>query len=208
MKKNSTNRLIRPLTGLLILMALCSIPGLAATCSFVTTLDQITSCTLGPGDIITFSNFQSSLPLSTVYAISINASGNPGSVGFNFTPVNGSAVGYSIAYSATCSAACMINGISDSASGIPAGSGIYNFSAGPNFSGNTTTVYNTSFAGTNSVTHTGTFVSGGSSQGITLDVNFGPVIATPEPTGFVLLGGAFLALGFVARGRKRNWPVK
>lgn len=208
MKTKFTHLLKRPVLGALFLMAASSLPGLAATCAFVTQLDQLTSCTLGPGDIITFSNFQSSLPLNTVFAISINSGNNPGSVGFNFAPAGGSSVGYSISYTATCSAACMINGISDSVSGIPAGSGIYNFSAGPNFSGNTTTVYNTSFAGTTSVTHTGTFVSGGTSQGITLDVNFGPVIATPEPTGFVLLGGAFLALGFVARGRKRNWPVK
>jgi hypothetical protein len=135
--------------------------------------------------------------------VSLNSGASPGSVGFNLSPIGGSSIAYTFSYVATCSAACVINGASDSSSTNPAGGGLYNFTAGANSSGNITGTYNVSFAGTNSVLVSGSYVSGGTSQSMTLDVNYAPpATGTPEPANFALIGGALVALGLVARGRK------
>lgn len=192
------------LLGTLFLILSSATPILAATCQTVATFDQFTTCTMGPGDIVTFSNFTSTLPGSTVVGVSLNSSASPGSVGFNLSPIGGSAVAYTFSYLATCSSACLINGASDSSSTNPAGGGTYNFTAGAASSGNITGTYNVSFPGVNSVLVTGSYIGGGISQSLTLDVNFIPniVTATPEPASFIFIGSALVALGLVARGRQ------
>ena len=190
--------------GTLFLILSSATPILAATCQTVATFDQFTTCTMGPGDIVTFSNFTSTLPGSSVVVVGLNSAASPGSVGFILSPIGGSAVAYTFSYLATCSSACLINGASDSSSTNPAGGGTYKFTAGANSSGNITGTYNVSFPSTNSVLVTGSYISGGTSQSMTLDVNYVPniVAATPEPASFILIGGALVALGLVARGRQ------
>jgi hypothetical protein len=124
-------------------------------------------------------------------------------VGFTFSTMGGTATAYTFSYVATCNASCLITGGADSSSGF--GTGTYMYTVGGNASGGITTTYNTSFGATKSVTNSGQFVGGGTSQSITLDVNF---LATPEPASFALIGGALVALGMVARGRKRTTDQK
>ena len=189
----------------LLLLAAGLTPVYAATCPFATTIDQLGSCTLGPGDLITFSNFQSTLPGSTVVTISYSSGSNPGSVGFTFGPQGASNKPYTISYTATCNAACLITGASNSATEIPAGASTYSYTVGGTSSGNISGNYNTSFAGVQSVTNSGSYLSGGINQSLTLDINFSPTSGTPEPTSMILFGSGFLAVGTIARfRRKRN----
>ena len=192
--------------AVLLLIILTGItPLIAATCPASTTLDQLGSCTLGPANIITFSNFQSTLPGNTIVSVSLNSGTNPGSVGFTFSPQGGSLVSYTFSYTATCSAACLITGGSDSASELPAGGSIYNFTMGAANSGNISGNFNTTFAGVTGVSNSGTYVSGGVNQSMTLDINYAPAPSgTPEPTSLLLFGSGFLAVGVAARkGLKR-----
>ena len=184
---------------------LCSPAVRAATCPFVATLDTLpSSCTLGPGDIVTLSNFTSTLPGSTVLSVALNGGSDPGSVGMTFNPSSGygSSIPYMVSYVATCSAVCQIVGGSDSATQNPADGGTYNYSIGVISSGSTGANFTTSFSGVESITNSGNFLGGGINQTITLDTNFAPGSATPEPATLVLFGSGFLVLGWVARRRR------
>ena len=191
------------LAGLLLLTASLA-PLYAATCPLATTIDQLGSCTLGPGGLVTFSNFQSTLPGNTVVSVNFSTGTNPGSVGFTFSPQGAASTNYTLSYLATCNAACLITGAANSATEIPAGGAIYNYTVGGNSSGNISGNYNTSFAGVQSVTNSGTYVSGGLNQSLTLDVNFVPANGTPEPTSLLLFGSGFLAVGITARFRRKR----
>jgi hypothetical protein len=189
----------------LTILILAAAPVFAATCPAVSTIAALGSCTLGPGDIITFSNFQSTLPGSTVVSVSLNAGSNPGSVGFIFSPQLGTNTPYTFSYVATCSAACLIVGATGSTNENPAGGSLYSFTLGPNSSGTIPGNFNTSFAGVSSITSSGSYLSGGANQGMTLDVNYAPApTGTPEPTSLLLFGSGFLALGVAARSRRKS----
>jgi hypothetical protein len=198
-----------------VLMALSiAVPVYAATCPVVSTvaaLQALGSCTLGTGDFITFSNFVTTLPGSTsVTTVALGtAAGIPGSAGFIFAPSGGTSTPYTISYTATCNASCLINGASDSTGENPSGGSLYSFVAGGNSSGTVSGNFNTSFAGVSSAGNSGSYLSGGANQGITLDVNFvaaGTPATTPEPTSLILFGSGFLAVGLAARARRKARP--
>ena len=195
----------------LVVMALSiAAPVYAATCPIATTLAALQaagSCTLGSGDFITFSNFQTNLAgTTTVQTVAFGTgAGIPGSAGFLFGPQNGTSSPYFISYTATCNASCVINGASDSTGENPSGGSTYSFVAGGNSSGNVAGNFNTSFAGVSSAGNQGNYISGGSNQSITLDVNFiaAGTQTAPEPTSLILFGSGFLAVGLVARARRK-----
>ena len=180
-------------------------PAKAAACgSFFTFSDTqaATSCTLGPNNEITFSGFTSTLQGVTVVALPLNGN-NPGTVGFSFVPTGGASGPYSISYTATCDATCTITGGNDQATNST-GAGSYNYSLGTQ---SVTAVangasFNPSFPGMSSVVNTGAFVSGGTNQNLTLDVNIQPQTATPEPSTITLFGSSLLLLGTLRMRRK------
>ena len=196
----------------IVLVALSiAAPVYAVTCPVVTTvagLQALGSCTLGSGDFITFSNFVTTLPGGTsVTTVALGGGSTvPGSAGFIFAPSNGTSTPYSISYLATCNASCLINGASDSTGENPSGGSLYSFTAGGNSSGSISGNFNTTFAGTLSASNQGNYLSGGTNQGITLDVNFvapQQTSGTPEPTSMILFGSGFLAVGLAARARRK-----
>ena len=203
--------------ALVVVAMFIAAPAYAATCpisSTVAALQALPTCTLGPSDIVTFSGFTTTLPGTTVVTVVLNSASNPGSVGFTFDPGNGSGstAGYTVAYNAMCSAACVINGGSDSHTENPANGGVggssnYQFTIGPNTSGTTQVNFTTSFSGVSlaNITNQGVFAgNSGTNQSITLDINFAPPSGVPEPTSLLLFGSGFLALGLVARIRTRR----
>ena len=194
----------------LVMMALSiAAPVYAATCPFATTLDQLIAagnCNLGN---VTFSNFTVTGSLgtgTTTTSVSFSTGGTTGAAGFTFSPQGGAITTYTISYLATCNASCLITGGADSSSENPAGGSTYNYTLGGVNSGNITGNFNPSFAGVLSATNSGTFVSGGTNQSMTLDVSFGPAAGggtAPEPTSLILFGSGFLAVGLAARARRK-----
>lgn len=189
--------------ALVLLMAAIAIPSFAATCPVVATvaaLQALGSCTVGTGDQVTFSNFTTSLPQGAANNVTVTL--NSGSaVGLTFSN-NGTATAYTVSYTATCNAGCLITGGHDSATENPAGSGTYNWSVGGNLGsgGN----FNVSFAGVGSLTTSGTFSGGATNQSITMNLDISPNSGVPEPTSLILFGSGFLAVGLAARARKRS----
>lgn len=185
-------------TMLLVLAA----PAFAVTCPTVSTvaaLQGLGSCTVGPADQITFSNFTSSLPSGAANNVTVVFNGGS-AVGITFSN-NGTTTAYTVSYDATCNASCLITGGHDSATENPAGSGSYSWNVGGNLSNSNN--YNVLFPGVTSLTTSGTFNGGATNQSITMNLDFQDTSGIPEPTSLILFGSGFLAVGLAAHMRRK-----
>lgn len=188
----------------LAIAGIFSVTAWALPCPSISTFQQLQSvgsCEAGPGGNVTFSNFQTNLP-GTADIVSVQLMNAGLTTGFTFSNTATSNP-FSISYTATCSALCLINGGHNSSTENPAGAGSYKHTIGP--ASGTGLNFNASFAGLSSVSNEIVFGGGSINQSLSMNVDLqraGGV--TPEPTSFILFGSGFMALGLVSRFRKRS----
>ena len=135
--------------------------------------------------------------------------GNPGTVGFSFVPTGGASVSYTISYTATCNSLCTIVGGNDQATNST-GSGTYNYSLGGQSANGVSngTSFNPTLNQLTTALNSGTFVTGGTNQNLTLDITIQPgtppLTETPEPGTVTQFSAGILLVGTVLAGRRKR----